>query len=107
MSNAIENVKSDETDTNEQDVKVKVLLTGGHQYTLALRSDTPLLKSLLGTILSRVQNQGSRTLFQIPVEAGRAGVCFCSDDLVAVMTEPPVYVKPNDDQPPMEGQANK
>jgi hypothetical protein len=79
-----------------QDVTVKVLLAGGHQYTLALKSDTPLLRSLLGSIMSRVQNQGNRTLFQIPVEANRAAVCFCSDELVAVVTEPPVFIRPNE-----------
>jgi hypothetical protein len=35
-----------------QDMTVKM---GGHQYTLALKSDTPLLRSLLGSIMSRVQ----------------------------------------------------
>lgn len=82
---------------NEQDVSVKILLTGGHQYSLALRSDTPLLKSLLAVVLARVQNQGTRTLFQIPVEAGRAAVCFCSDELVGVVTEPPIYIRPNEE----------
>lgn len=82
-----------------QEVSVKVLLAGGHQFTLALKSDTPLLRSLLGSIMSRVQNQGNRTLFQIPVEANRASVCFASDELVAVVTEPPVFIRPNDDEP--------
>lgn len=83
----------------EQDVILKIFLSGGHQHTLAVKSDTPLLRSLLGAILGRVQNPGNRTLFQIPVEAGRAALCFSSDDLVAVITEPPVYVRPNEDEP--------
>jgi hypothetical protein len=94
-----------ETEIKEQDVNVKIMLAGGYQYSLALKSDTPLLKSLLGCILSRVQNQGNRTLFQIPVEAGRAAVCFCSDELVAVLTDPPVYIRPNDEPANAEAKA--
>lgn len=79
-----------------QDILVKILLNGGHQQTLVLKSDTPLLKSLLGTVLTRVKEPGNRTLFQIPIEAGRAALAFSSEDLVAVITEPPVYVRPNE-----------
>ncbi len=86
------------TTETSQDVIVKIQLSGGHNHTLALKSDTPLLRSLLGSILGRVQNAGNRTLFQIPTEAGRAALCFCSDDLVCVQTEPPVYVRPNEDE---------
>jgi hypothetical protein len=53
MTVAAEKVGKEEA---AQDVTVKVLLMGGHQYTLALKSDTPLLRSLLGSIMSRVQN---------------------------------------------------
>lgn len=84
------------TVTSSQDVMVKVILRGGHQETLALKSDTPLLKSLLGTVLGRVKEPGNRTLFQIPIEAGQAAIAFSSEDLVAVITEPPVYVRPDD-----------
>ncbi|BAZ48518.1 prolyl 4-hydroxylase alpha subunit [Nostoc sp. NIES-4103] len=90
--------RESEAATPQTEVIVKLLLSGGHQYTLILKSDAPLLRSLLGTILSRVQGTGSRTLFQIPLEAGRVSICFSSDDLVAVTTEPPVFVRPNDDQ---------
>jgi SM-20-related protein len=89
--------KSAATDAG-QDVIVKIQLSGGHNHTLALKSDTPLLRSLLGSILGRVQNAGNRTLFQIPTEAGRAALCFSSDDLVCVQTEPPVYVRPNEEE---------
>jgi hypothetical protein len=39
-----------EPEVKEQDVNVKVMLAGGHHYSLALKSDTPLLKSLLGSV---------------------------------------------------------
>ncbi len=94
--------KGNTTAGTAQDVTVKILLMGGHQYTLALKSDTPLLRSLLGSIMDRVRNQQNRTLFQIPVEANRAAVCFCSDELVAVVTEPPVFIRPNEDEPPAQ-----
>jgi len=83
---------------DSQDIVVKVLLQGGHKETLALKSDTPLLKSLLGAVLERAQNTGRRSLFQIPVQAGQGSLCFSSDDIVGVITEPPVYVRPNENQ---------
>jgi hypothetical protein len=96
MAQKINGANNLEITGKEQDIIVKILLSGGHEYTLVLKSDAPLLKSLLGTILSKVQNLGSRTLYQIPMEAGRVGLCFSSDELVAVTTEPPVFVSPNE-----------
>jgi len=92
----ISSLNNPEIGNKEQEVIVKLLLNGGHQYTLVLKSDSPLLRSLLGTILGKVQNLGNRTLYQIPMEAGRVGLCFSSDELVAVTTEPPVFVSPNE-----------
>jgi SM-20-related protein len=82
--------------SNFQDVKVKILLSGGHQYTLYLKSDSPLLHNLMKTIAVRVQTPAADfpCLFQIPVEEGRAVLCFPSDRLVALQTEPPVYWQP-------------
>ncbi len=78
---------------NSQDVKVKLLLTGGHQYTLYLKPDDPLLHSLMTVIVARSQQQETNLsyLFQIPVEQGRAALSFPSEHLVALVTEPPVY----------------
>lgn len=79
---------------NSQDVKVKLLLTGGHQYTLYLKPDAPLLHSLMSAIASRSQPETIFScLFQIPLEEGRAALCFPSEDLVGLITEPPVYVQ--------------
>ena len=66
---------------NVQDVKVKLLLAGGHQYTLYLKLDSPILHSLMTTLVSRAQKQGTvfSYLFQIPIEEGRAVVSFPSE----------------------------
>lgn len=82
--------------SNVQDVRVTILLMGGHQYTLYLKSDSPLLHSLMKAIADRVHTQAADFpyLFQIPVEEGRAVVCFPSDRIVALQTEPPVYWQP-------------
>ena len=78
---------------NSQDVKVKLLLTGGHQYTLYLKADDPLLHSLMTVIVARSQRQDAALsyLFQIPIEQGRAALSFPSEHLMALVTEPPVY----------------
>lgn len=79
--------------SDPQDIKVKLLLTGGYQYTLYLKSDAPLLHSLMSAIASRSQNQEAvlSSLFQVPIEEGRAALCFPSDQLVGIVTEPPVF----------------
>lgn len=81
--------------SNSQDVKVKLLLTGGHEYTLYLKSDAPLLHSLLAAIMGRAhQQEGSFSgLFQIPIEEGRAALSFPSEHLVGLLTEPPVFLQ--------------
>ena len=76
-----------------EDVKVTILLTGGHQHTLYLKSNAPLLQSLLKAVVTRSQKKQEffSCLFQIPSESGRAALYFPSDHLVALMTEPPLY----------------
>ena len=88
--------------SNSQDIKVKLLLQGGHQYTLYLKSDAPLLQSLMTAIASRsqIQNPVFSCLFQIPIEEGRASLCFPSEHLVGVVTEPPVFFQQTDQMRP-------
>lgn len=78
-----------------QDVKVQLLLAGGHQYTIYLKSDAPILNSLVSTIVARAakQESASHCLFQIPINEGRSALCFSSDQLVGVVTEPPIWVQ--------------
>ncbi|MDZ8090090.1 MAG: 2OG-Fe(II) oxygenase [Nostoc sp. DedQUE12b] len=78
-----------------KDVKVQLLLTGGHQYTIYLKSDAPVLHSLLTTVVARAYKQESElhNLFQIPIDEGRSVLCFPSEYLIGVVTEPPIFVQ--------------
>ena len=86
-------MESDYPRSESMDVKVKLLLSGGHEYTLWLKSDAPMLESLLKVLVNRSQNQTSATLFQIPVDEGHSALCFPSDHLIGVVTEPPIFVQ--------------
>ena len=84
-----------------QDVKVKILLTGGHQCTITLKSDTPLLHSLVKTLADRTQQTpGFSTLFHIPIDEGRSALSFPGDHLVGLVTEPPIYLQQLQPQQP-------
>jgi SM-20-related protein len=83
-----------------QDVKVKLLLAGGHEYILWLKPDAPLLENLLKALVARSQNQASSTLFQIPIDEGHSALCFPSDHLIGVVTEPPLWVQQKSSVPP-------
>ncbi|MBE9131320.1 2OG-Fe(II) oxygenase [Tychonema sp. LEGE 07196] len=84
-----------------QDVKVKILLTGGHQCTVILKSDTPLLYSLVKTLVDRTQaTVGFSTLFQIPIDDGRSSLSFPGEHLVGLVTEPPIYLQQLQPQQP-------
>jgi len=84
-----------------QDVKVKILLTGGHQCTVTLKSDTPLLHSLVKTLVDRTQQTpGFSTLFHIPIDDGRSVLSFPGEHLVGLVTEPPIYLQQVQPQQP-------
>jgi Rps23 Pro-64 3,4-dihydroxylase Tpa1-like proline 4-hydroxylase len=89
---------------NLQDVKVKLLLTGGHQYTLYLKPDAPLLQRLMTVLVARAQKQEANfsCLFQIPLEEGRTALYFPSEHLVGLLTEPPIFLQQPDLQQPEE-----
>ena len=76
-------------------IKVQILLNGGHQCTLSLQSDAPLLHELFTSLATRSQNQaaGLTKLFQIPVDGGRSSLCFPSENLVGLVTEPPIFLQ--------------
>lgn len=88
-------------------IKVQILLTGGHEYTVYLQSDSPLLRQLLGVLVNRSQNQanGHTSLFQIPIDEGRAALCFPSENLVGLVTEPPAFVQLNPAAPQLNPEA--
>jgi SM-20-related protein len=78
-----------------KDVKVKLLLAGGHEYTIYLKSDAPILHSLLTTIIAQAYKQESpeHRLFQIPINEGRSILSFPSDNLIGIITEPPILIQ--------------
>ncbi|WP_293330350.1 2OG-Fe(II) oxygenase [Microcoleus sp. CAWBG58] len=84
-----------------QDVKVKILLTGGHQCTITLKSDTPLLHSLVKALVDRQQQTvGFASLFQIPIDDGRSSLSFPAEHLVGLVTEPPIFLQQPQPQQP-------
>jgi SM-20-related protein len=84
-----------------QDVKVKILLTGGHQCTITLKSDTPLLHSLVKTLVDRTQQTvGFSTLFHIPIDDGRSSLSFPAEHLIGLVTEPPICLQQLQPQQP-------
>ncbi|MDZ7953467.1 2OG-Fe(II) oxygenase [Nostoc sp. DedQUE09] len=82
-----------------KDVKVQLLLTGGHQYTVYLKSDAPVLHSLLTTVVAHAYKQESelQNLFQIPINEGRSVLSFPSEHLIGVVTEPPIFVQQSEE----------
>jgi Rps23 Pro-64 3,4-dihydroxylase Tpa1-like proline 4-hydroxylase len=78
-----------------QEIEVTVLLTGGHQHSLLVQPDDPLLRRLFAVLLD-TQNTAPE-VFQLPVQRGRAMLCFRSDRLVGLMTDPPIVIQPQPD----------
>ncbi|WP_299486919.1 2OG-Fe(II) oxygenase [Acaryochloris sp. IP29b_bin.137] len=74
-------------------VKVELLLQGGHHQTVYLQSSDPLLQRLFQAVLPSSQRPRPPELFQIPLQAGHAGLCFSSEHLVGLVTEPPMYIQ--------------
>jgi Rps23 Pro-64 3,4-dihydroxylase Tpa1-like proline 4-hydroxylase len=92
---------------NLQNVKVKLLLAGGHEYTVYLKSDSPVLHSLVTAIVARAQKQETAFsgLFQIPIEEGHAALCFPSEHLIGLITEPPIFLQQTEEAQPQPGQV--
>ncbi|MBD2447845.1 2OG-Fe(II) oxygenase [Nostoc sp. FACHB-152] len=86
-----------------QKVKVQLLLAGGHQYTVYLNSDDPILHSLLTTIVARVYKQESTNhcLFQLPIQEGHSALSFASENLIGLVTEPPLWIQQPDNIQPV------
>ncbi|WP_416666762.1 hypothetical protein [Egbenema bharatensis] len=76
-----------------RDVAVKILLAGGYEYSLTLKSDAALLRSLIGAFLARTQGKTENFLFQIPIDDGQSSLCFTSEHLVGLITNPPLMVR--------------
>ncbi|MDJ1169506.1 2OG-Fe(II) oxygenase [Roseofilum sp. BLCC_M154] len=81
-----------------QTVKVTLLLAGGHQYTLSLPSNSPILVAVMKVLASQTGNTANNAtsgsqLFQIPLNDDRQALCFPSHQLIGAITEPPLYVQ--------------
>ncbi|MGA9381687.1 MAG: 2OG-Fe(II) oxygenase [Phormidium sp.] len=76
-------------------VKVNILLNGGHNYTIWLNTNSPLLHSLLAVIRGESQQQTnlSSKWFHIPLENGHSALSFPQTSLVGVVTEPPLLLQ--------------
>jgi Rps23 Pro-64 3,4-dihydroxylase Tpa1-like proline 4-hydroxylase len=87
--------------TNEQTVDVvdvTVLLTGGHEYTVALSPKEPLLRQLLEAAIGDAPEQRQK-VFQLPLHRGRSGLVFRGDRLVGLITDPPITLQPRPSSP--------
>jgi Rps23 Pro-64 3,4-dihydroxylase Tpa1-like proline 4-hydroxylase len=80
-----------------REIKVKLMLAGGHAAMLVLPPEHPLLAQLLQTVAAPANgpSETSPALFQIPIEGGRASLTFASHQLVGVVTDPAVLVQPD------------
>ena len=76
-----------------KDVNVNILLSGGFNYAISMKSDGQLLRSLLGALLARTRGKQESFLFQVPLDDGQSSLCFSSDHLAGVVTNPPILMK--------------
>jgi len=75
-----------------REIKVKLLLAGGQSATLVLAPDHPLLARLFATVAGEAAISNT-SVFQIPIEGGRASLTFPAHRLVGVITDPAVVVR--------------
>jgi Rps23 Pro-64 3,4-dihydroxylase Tpa1-like proline 4-hydroxylase len=80
---------------NAREIKIKLLLAGGQSIALVVAPEHPVLAQLLATVAGE-EGSGHATshpsVFQIPMEGGRASLAFAAHQLVGVITEPPVVI---------------
>jgi SM-20-related protein len=73
-----------------EDIELTLLLSGGQQYTLSIAAEDPLLRELFEALVEPDRPSGN--LFQIPIQKGRSLLTFRSDRLIALITEPPIFI---------------
>lgn len=74
------------------EVLVTLLLEGGQSYAFKVPTNNQLLQQLFETVVDRTEKRAQR-VFQIPVNEGKGMLCFPSDRLVGVVTEPPLVIQ--------------
>ena len=80
---------------NAREVKVKLLLAGGQSVALVVPPEHPVLAQLLAAVAAADADLGAGiapSVFQIPMEGGRASLAFAAQQLVGVITDPAVLI---------------
>ncbi len=75
-----------------QDIDVTLLLDGGHQYSIVVSPDSPLLQQLFEATLDP-DGLAAKEIFQIPIQRGHSSLCFRGDRLLGLITDPPVIIQ--------------
>lgn len=81
-----------------EQVSVQLYLTSGHTAETELPAGSELLRDLFALLSGRAALDGSPPpqLLQVPIDGGGRALSFSRDQLVAVLTEPPVLLEPAD-----------
>jgi Rps23 Pro-64 3,4-dihydroxylase Tpa1-like proline 4-hydroxylase len=83
----------------KKEVRVKLLLAGGHEYNIFLAPDSPMLQVLAKTLLGRSAKTNDSALLQIPLDGGHSVLCCPSEHLIGIITEPPLYIQSPETKP--------
>jgi Rps23 Pro-64 3,4-dihydroxylase Tpa1-like proline 4-hydroxylase len=76
------------------EVKVTLLLGGGHRETLSMNPQDPMLRALLGTIQDKSRGVKEQRPYHIRADGGRQSLIFSGADLVGILTDPPIAIQP-------------
>ncbi len=78
-----------------RDIDVDIRTIGGHQHQLRLPEDSPELRELFTAFVNRpaIAAQGRSNLVQLPLDGGAAACTIAVDQIVSLVTSPPVLVQ--------------
>jgi SM-20-related protein len=85
-----------------REVRLRISLLDGREHSVTLREDAPELATLFSALSN--QASGSR-LIQLPLDGGRVACSFQSSQLVSIVSEPPVVIPLESDQPAAPNEA--
>lgn len=74
-------------------VNVTLLLGGGHSRTMSVDQQDPLLPALLGAIQRKSRGGPQAPPLHLRLEGGRQSLVFSPDDLVGIITDPPLAME--------------
>ena len=77
-----------------REIKIKLLLAGGQSASLVVPPEHPVLAQLLAVVagIDGGSHAPHPSVFQIPMEGGRASLAFAAHQLVGVITDPAVLI---------------